>query len=111
MPPDPVELAARLRRLLPEHMIPAAFVPLPALPLMPNGKVDEAALPAPNLERPELPTPYEAPRDDRERAIAGLWTHLLGVERIGVHDNFFDLGGHSLLVARLRPGLAAAQVG
>jgi acyl carrier protein len=85
-------------------MVPAAFVTLPALPLTPNGKVDRKALPAP--ERPSAEESYVAPRTPVEETLAGIWGEFLGVERIGIHDSFFALGGHSLqavrLIARLR---------
>ena len=105
-PPGADELIGHLKQRLPEYMVPSAFVTLPALPLTPNGKVDRAALPEPELARPELHTPFVAPRDDLERSIAQVWCELLGVERVGADDNFFDLGGHSLLVSELRTRLA-----
>ena len=88
-------------------MVPAAFVTLPALPLTPSGKVDRAALPAPDLGRPEPATPFVAPRDELERLVAALWRELLGVDQVGAHDNFFELGGHSLLMSELKARLAA----
>ncbi|MFF4159221.1 amino acid adenylation domain-containing protein [Streptomyces sp. NPDC001678] len=100
------ELIAHLRERLPEYMVPAAFVVLPELPLTPNGKVDRAALPEPQGERPELGTSFVTPRDGLEASLAGLWRELLGVERVGAHDNFFDLGGHSLLMAEFKNRLA-----
>ena len=81
---------------LPDCMIPSAFVPLSALPLTSSGKVDYAALPPPDAERPLLGVEYAAPRTDSERELAALWLEVLGVEKVGVHDNFFDLGGQSL---------------
>jgi hypothetical protein len=105
--PKTGELIAFLKERLPEYMVPSAFVHLPELPLSPNGKVDRKALPDPELSRPELATPYVAPREGLERAIAEVWSRLLGIERVGVHDNFFDLGGHSLLMAELRTSLQA----
>ncbi|KJE23035.1 amino acid adenylation enzyme/thioester reductase family protein [Frankia torreyi] len=102
------ELIDHLQRRLPEYMVPSAFVVLPALPLTPNGKVDRAALPEPELDRSRVRTPFVAPREDLPRAIAALWRELLGVERVGMNDNFFDLGGHSLLMAELRTRLTAA---
>ncbi|HET7504168.1 MAG TPA: AMP-binding protein, partial [Kofleriaceae bacterium] len=106
--PTAGDLIAFLKARLPEYMVPAAFVFVRAFPLTPNGKVDRAALPEPELVRPELSTPYQAPRDRIEQAIAQIWTQLLGIERIGVNDNFFELGGHSLLMAELRSALQAA---
>ena len=95
----PKELREFLRRKLPEYMVPAHFVFLDAFPLTPNGKVDRRALPAPdkNLSRPE----FIAPRNACESMLAAIWSELLGVRPVSVTDNFFDLGGHSLLVARL----------
>ncbi len=82
-------------------MVPATFLFLEALPLTPNGKVDLRALPAPDWSRPELEQEFVAPRTPIEKSLAGIWTQMLGIERVGVHDNFFDLGGHSLLGVRL----------
>ncbi|MFE0043487.1 amino acid adenylation domain-containing protein [Streptomyces albireticuli] len=106
-PPGTAELITHLRERLPEYMVPAAFSVLPVLPLGPSGKVDRAALPEPSAGRPDLGTSFVAPRDGLEGSIAGLWRDLLGVERVGVQDNFFDLGGHSLLMAEARNRLAA----
>jgi acyl carrier protein len=84
-----------LAKQLPEHMLPAAFVTLDALPLTPSGKVDRRALPAP---APIEPTSvYVAPRNRREQRLCAIWSQYLGRDRIGINDNFFDLGGHSLL--------------
>ncbi|WP_326680818.1 non-ribosomal peptide synthetase/type I polyketide synthase [Streptomyces sp. NBC_01237] len=97
--------ASALRRWcadgLPDFIVPGAFMVLSELPLTPNGKVDRRALPAPDADRPELAAAYVAPRDETEAAIAGIWAQVLGVDRVGVHDNFFDLGGHSLLATRV----------
>jgi amino acid adenylation domain-containing protein len=88
-------LRAFLAKQLPEHMLPAAFVTLDALPLTPSGKVDRRALPAP---APIEPTSvYVAPRNRREQRLCAIWSQYLGRDRIGINDNFFDLGGHSLL--------------
>ncbi|WP_437688570.1 amino acid adenylation domain-containing protein [Sorangium sp. So ce176] len=86
---------------LAEHMIPAAFVLLEELPLSPNGKVDRKALPAPRSTRSAAGRALVAPRTDLERAIAEVWQDVLSVPQVGVHDNFFDLGGHSLLLPRI----------
>ncbi|HYH80222.1 MAG TPA: condensation domain-containing protein, partial [Longimicrobium sp.] len=93
-------LRAYLGEQLPEHMIPAAFVRLDALPLTPNGKVDRRALPAPDASA-YATRGYEAPATETETALAEIWAEVLGVERVGRHDDFFDLGGHSLLAVRL----------
>jgi thioesterase domain-containing protein/acyl carrier protein len=81
--------------------VPALFVALDALPLMPNGKVDRRALPMPDRARPELEKAFVAPRDDLELQLAQIWEEVLGVRPVGVRDNFFELGGHSLLAVRL----------
>ncbi|MBV8856839.1 MAG: non-ribosomal peptide synthetase, partial [Acidobacteria bacterium] len=95
------ELRAHLRGLLPEYMVPSAFVTLDALPLTPNGKVDRKALPEPGAERDGAEVAFLAPRNSVETLLSGIWGEVLGVERVGVEDNFFDLGGHSLLVMQV----------
>ncbi|HEY0605416.1 MAG TPA: amino acid adenylation domain-containing protein, partial [Herpetosiphonaceae bacterium] len=90
-------MAARL----PEYMVPNAFVLLDELPFTPNGKIDYRALPQPDGARPNLAAAYVAPRTELEQTIAGIWQELLDVDQVGLHDNFFDLGGHSLLVIQL----------
>jgi SAM-dependent methyltransferase/acyl carrier protein len=87
---------------LPDYMIPSQFILLDALPLTPNGKIDHAALPTPGAERPATETVYVAPRTPVESVLARLWCDVLGLERIGVHDDFFaELGGHSLIATRV----------
>jgi amino acid adenylation domain-containing protein len=99
-PPEPASLRAFLRERLPEHMVPAAFVALEALPLTASGKLDRRALPAPEPDaRPD--GAFAAPGSALQEAISAAWREVLGVERVGVEDNFFDLGGHSLLIPRL----------
>ncbi|HEX5876035.1 MAG TPA: amino acid adenylation domain-containing protein, partial [Pyrinomonadaceae bacterium] len=95
------QLRSFLKARLPEHMVPASFVFLDELPLLPNGKIDRRALPAPEAARPDLPHAFVAPRTPVERPLAGVWSDLLGLPQIGIHDNFFDLGGHSLLATQL----------
>jgi amino acid adenylation domain-containing protein len=96
------ELRAALRQRLPEFMIPAAIVELAALPRTPTGKVDRAALPPPGETlSPTMPGPAAAPRTALEQAIAAAVRAVMNVERVGVNDNFFDLGGSSLLLVRL----------
>ena len=97
-------VAADLRRglaeILPEYMVPSAFVPMDALPLTPNGKVDRKALPEPDLVRAAA-VAYVAARGPIEEALAGTWGEILERPRVGVHDNFFDLGGDSLMAPRI----------
>jgi acyl carrier protein len=94
-------LREHLYARLPEHMIPSAFVMLDALPLTPNGKVDRRALPSPEPRRPQTEAGYIAPRTEAERKIDAVWREVRGVDQVGAHDNFFDLGGYSLLMVRL----------
>lgn len=97
-----------LRSQLPDYMVPTQFMVLDALPLTPNGKVDRRALPQPDIAS-QIVRNYVAPRTEVERQIADIWAEVLNLEQVGIHDNFFDLGGYSLLavqiVARLRQGL------
>ncbi|MBH4050695.1 non-ribosomal peptide synthase/polyketide synthase [Pseudomonas aeruginosa] len=87
-------LRERLKRDLPEYMVPAHLALLPAMPLTPNGKIDRKALPDIDVTASEA---YVAPRNELELALAGIWQEVLGIARIGVHDNFFELGGDSIL--------------
>ncbi len=107
-PPTVGELFAYLRERLPDYMVPGALVALPALPLTANGKVDRALLPAPDRSRPSLASAYSAPRSELERTITAVWQEELKVETVGVDDNFFDLGGHSLRMARVHARLKEA---
>ncbi|HEV3049324.1 MAG TPA: amino acid adenylation domain-containing protein, partial [Longimicrobium sp.] len=92
-------LKAHLSDRLPGYMVPAAYVWMEAYPLTPNGKLDRKALPAP--EYASSAEEYVAPRTLVEEVLAGIWADVLHLERVGVHENFFDLGGHSLLIMRL----------
>ncbi|WP_422770145.1 amino acid adenylation domain-containing protein [Plantactinospora sp. WMMC1484] len=98
-----------LRERLPDPMIPAAFVALPAFPLNSSGKVDRAALPVPEVGAEDGRPPYVAPRTAAERLVARAWAELLQVDRVGAHDDFFSLGGSSLLLTRLANQLRAAS--
>jgi amino acid adenylation domain-containing protein len=99
--PTTSELRDFLRDKLPDYMVPSAFVVLETLPLTPNGKLDRLALPAPSLTRPELDTNFVAPRNALEERLVEIFEEVLGLERVGVHDDFFELGGHSLLATRV----------
>ena len=86
-------------------MIPSAFVVLNSIPRTPNGKVDRRALPAPDQTRPELGAIFVTPRNELEASIAAIWQRVLRVEQVGRNDNFFDLGGHSLLLVQVHSAL------
>jgi acyl carrier protein len=98
--PDQQALVSYLRQLLPAYMLPAAFVTLDTFPKTSNGKINYRALPAPTFQIQEG-TQYEAPRTPVEEAIADLFSQLTNVEKVGLYDNFFQLGGHSLLITQL----------
>ncbi|MEM7349983.1 MAG: non-ribosomal peptide synthase/polyketide synthase [Acidobacteriota bacterium] len=91
------ELRDRLREKLPDYMVPALFITLRALPLLPSGKVDRRSLPEPGRERPELVGRYVAPRTSAEQTLAAVWASVLGLDQVGTEDNFFELGGDSIL--------------
>ncbi len=95
------ELRGFLEDKLPDYMVPSTFVVLEALPLTPNGKLDRLSLTAPEQYRPELESSFVAPRTSGEEVLAGIWAEVLGLERIGIHNNFFELGGHSLLATQV----------
>ncbi len=95
------ELRSFLKQKLPEYMLPSVFVPLDALPLTDNGKIDYRALPEPDTSRSQSEEQYIAPRNIIELQLAETWEEILGVKAIGINDDFFDLGGHSLLSVRL----------
>jgi amino acid adenylation domain-containing protein len=101
LPPSGGELRAFLQREVPEYMIPSVFAPLAAFPLTANGKVDQEALRIQVAGRPVAETAYVAPETELERTLAAIWTEVLRVERVGLYDNFFDLGGHSLLMVQV----------
>jgi len=102
------ELRHALAQQLPDYMLPAAFIFLDALPLTPNGKIDRRALPAPSTARPELDTAYVAPCNPSEILLAEIWALVLGLERVGIHDNFFALGGDSMRTVQVK-SLAEAR--
>jgi acyl carrier protein len=95
------ELRRILKERLPEHMVPSAFVFLDVLPMTGSGKIDAAALPAPDASRPELDSAYCGPRTPADEALVEIWKSVLLLDRVGVRDNFFELGGHSLLATQV----------
>ncbi|GAA4956487.1 non-ribosomal peptide synthetase DhbF [Streptomonospora halophila] len=104
--PDTAELRAHLAGRLPDYMVPAAFLPLESLPLTAHGKLDRTALPAPDPA--ELaPAPGREPRDAAEAVLCEVFAEVLGAHRVGADDDFFDLGGHSMLLVRLRSRIEA----
>ena len=103
---DVAELRRSLRERLPDYMVPAAFVMLASFPLTANGKVDRKSLPAP--EQPGGGKDFLTPRTPVEEILAGIWSEILGLERVGANSDFFDLGGHSLLATRVMSRLREA---
>jgi amino acid adenylation domain-containing protein len=97
--PDRAELRRHLKAVLPDYMVPQAFVYLDEMPLLANGKVDRRALPPPDWGRDES-RDFVAPRTATERQLASIWADILGVTQVSVHDDFFELGGHSLMAAQ-----------
>ncbi|AFY33179.1 non-ribosomal peptide synthetase [Calothrix sp. PCC 7507] len=104
--PTNTELRNFLKSRLPGYMIPAAFVILDSLPLTPNGKVNRKVLPPPDILRPELAVNYVMPQTEVERTIATIWQQILKIEKVGIHDNFFDIGGDSLLMLKVHSQLS-----
>jgi aryl carrier-like protein len=106
------DLRSFLKESLPDYMVPEVFMALDAFPRTAGGKVDRRALPAPDGVRPQQEVAYTVPRTELERTLAGLWQEVLRLDQVGIHDNFFDLGGNSLLLVqvhgRLRERLGAA---
>ena len=95
------ELQIALARQLPSYMIPATFIPMDSLPLTGMGKVDRRSLPSPDIERLALKTSFDEPRTPQESILAKIWADVLGRDKVGIHENFFDLGGQSLMAIRL----------
>ncbi|MBX2977649.1 MAG: amino acid adenylation domain-containing protein [Flavobacteriales bacterium] len=91
------DLRKHLASLLPDYMQPSAFVAVKELPRTPSGKIDRKALPAPDVKRPDLDVAFAAPTTSVQKTLAAVWADLLGIDRVGIDDNFFDLGGNSLL--------------
>jgi natural product biosynthesis luciferase-like monooxygenase protein len=103
--PGDNDLRNYLKGRFPDYMVPSAFVSVEVLPLTPNGKVDRRALPAPEKAHSGMKTAYASPRNNLEQSITAVWQRVLRVGRVGIHDNFFDLGGHSLLMAQVHSEL------
>ena len=99
--PSNQQLRAEASTILPDYMVPGTFVFLEQLPLTPNGKIDRNALPAPDTQRPESAEPYVAPRTADEETLAQIWSEVLRIDTVGVHDNYFELGGDSLKLAQI----------
>jgi len=103
---SPGEIRKFIAEMLPEYMLPSSFVFLEALPKTPSGKIDRRSLPKPDESRPDIGTPFVEPQSHEEKVVAKMWSGLLRINKIGVDDNFFDLGGNSLLalqsIAKLR---------
>ncbi|MFL5663118.1 MAG: non-ribosomal peptide synthetase, partial [Ktedonobacteraceae bacterium] len=101
-----VDLQSHMTKQLPNYMVPSAFVLLESFPMTPNGKIDRRSLPTPQHTRPELQKAFVAPRTSIEEVLAGIWSQILRIEQIGVHDDFIALGGDSLMamqvISRLR---------
>ncbi len=100
-----IDLRAQLMRELPDYMIPGKLVAIDRMPLLPNGKIDRAALPIPTA--PDSPSAAGRPGNEEEQTIAAIWCALLQREQLDIHDNFFDLGGHSLLLVEMQSKLRA----
>jgi len=95
------ELRAHLKKELPDYMVPAEFVTLSTLPLSPNGKIDRRALPTPNRAYLQPEAGFVPPNDSLEQMLSRLWAKILKLKRVGLHENFFEIGGHSLLALRV----------
>lgn len=102
------ELIELAQRRLPDYMVPRQFVEIESVPLTTNGKLDRRRLPAPETDRPDLDTPYVAPRTPLEEDIARSFARALGLDRVGVHDDFFVLGAHSMMIAELSSRMSRA---
>jgi amino acid adenylation domain-containing protein len=106
--PAPIvtNLRRRLAEKLPSYMVPSVFVVLDNMPSLPNGKLDRRALPEPDHSRPQVNVPFESPKTAVEEKLVQIWAEVLSLDQVGINDNFFDLGGHSLsatqVVSRIR---------
>jgi hypothetical protein len=107
-PPEPLALRRALADKLPAHLVPSAVVLVDALPLTPSGKLDRRSLPAPDFTEA---VGFEPPRTEREKVLCGLFAEVLGLEQVGVHDDFFELGGDSIVSVRLADRARRAGLG
>jgi amino acid adenylation domain-containing protein len=98
---DEEQLRRALKSALPPFMVPSTLVTLAELPVTPNGKLDRASLPAPDGSRPRLERAYVAPQTPVQETLASVWREVLGIDRVGIDDDFFNLGGHSMLAVRM----------
>jgi amino acid adenylation domain-containing protein len=106
--PREKELIGHLREKLPEYMAPSVIVKLDRMPLTPNGKVDRGKLPAPDASRSQVKAAYIEPRTETEQTIAAVWQDVLSIDKVGINDNFFDIGGNSLLLVKVQSKLGKA---
>jgi amino acid adenylation domain-containing protein len=104
---DPDALRSTLRSRLPEYMVPSHFVSIPVLPLTPNGKLDRSALPMPSAEASPSAAKPAVPMTGPQRRLADIWASILQTDRVGLFDNFFDIGGHSLLLVKLHAAICS----
>lgn len=100
------DFSTYLKLTLPDYMVPLTFIQLDHLPQTPSGKVDRRALPAPNRVQPTLTEDYVAPQNDLEKALTAIWQDVLSLDQVGIHDNFFEVGGHSLSIVHIHAKLA-----
>jgi amino acid adenylation domain-containing protein/non-ribosomal peptide synthase protein (TIGR01720 family) len=105
---SPATLREACAKVLPDYMVPAAYVLVDTLPLTRNGKLDVAALPAPDLGHDTAREKFVAPRTEIEKSIAAIWENMLGVDRVGLHDNFFALGGDSIMMLQMAARISRA---
>ena len=103
--PEPEDLMAFLKRKLPDYMVPSTFLKMNKFPLTQSGKIDRKAFPDPDFSKRLSKTKYVKPQNEIERTLAEAWRKVLHVEQVGIHDNFFDLGGHSLTMIKLHAAL------
>ncbi|QDS96167.1 Polyketide synthase PksJ [Roseimaritima multifibrata] len=99
--PDVVALREELSKSLPDYMVPSSITVVDSFPYTPSGKLDRGAFPMPATKRPDIETPYIAPKSEQEKQLATIWSNVLQIDRIGTHDSFFDLGGNSIRATKV----------